>query len=80
MPFKLVKPKFAPPLDKAFRPAVLANRAFQAEVAESGTSVPLVIALERAEGNISRFETTVFPDGHPRAEAGQQTAELPVGG
>ena len=75
MPLRLVKPKFIPPLDEDFRPAVLANRAFQAEVAESGAGVPLAIALERAEGNISRFETTVYPDGHPRSEANLRYVE-----
>jgi len=28
--FKLIEPKFVPPLDDEFRPAVLANRAFDA--------------------------------------------------
>ncbi len=67
--FKLVKPKFVPPLDKGFRPAVLANRAFQKEIEASGVGVPLAIALERPDGAVSRFETMVFPDDHPRAEA-----------
>lgn len=75
MSLKLVEPKFVPPLDGDFRPAVLANRAFLAEVAESGAGVPLVIGLERADGNISRFETTVFPDEHPRAEANLRYVE-----
>jgi len=67
--FKLVAPVFVPPLDEGFRPAVLANRAFLKEVEESGAGVPLVLALERADGSISRFDTRVFPEGHPRAEA-----------
>lgn len=65
--FKLIKPKFVPPLDDEFRPAVLANRAFDAEVAKAG--VPLVIGLERDNGQVSRFETKVFPEGHPRSDA-----------
>ena len=32
--FKLVAPRFVPPLDPDFRPAALANRAFRKEVAE----------------------------------------------
>jgi predicted NBD/HSP70 family sugar kinase len=68
MSFELVKPKFVPPLDPEFRPAILANRAFEQAVAESGVGVPLVIGLERANGSVSRFETLVFPDGHSRAE------------
>jgi predicted NBD/HSP70 family sugar kinase len=67
--FKLIKPKFIPPLDEGFRPAVLANRAFQKEVADSGAGVPLVLGLERNDGELARFETAVFSDGHPRAEA-----------
>jgi predicted NBD/HSP70 family sugar kinase len=73
--FRLVEPRVQPPLDPDFRPAVLANRHFQKEVEESGSGVPLVISLERAEGAISRFETRVFPDGHSRAEANLVYAE-----
>ncbi len=67
--FKLVKPRFVPPLDEGFRPAVLANKAFRAEVEASGTGVPLVLGLERADGSVSRYETVVFPEGHGRAGA-----------
>jgi len=72
---KLVEPKFAPPLDPGYRPAVLANHAFIAEVDASGAGVPLIIGLERADGSCSRFETRVFPDGHPRADANLMYAE-----
>lgn len=65
--FKLVKPNLVPPLDSSFRPAILANRAFEQEVSPGG--VPLVISLERDNENCSRFESRVFPEGHPRAEA-----------
>ena len=68
-PLKLVKPKFVPPLDDGFRPAVLANRAYQKEVEASRAGVPLAIGLERAAGSVSRFETTIFPDDHPQAGA-----------
>jgi predicted NBD/HSP70 family sugar kinase len=60
-------PKRKPPLDDGFRPAVLASRRFRAAVAASGGGVHLVLGLERPEGSLSRFETTVFPDGHPSA-------------
>ncbi len=63
----LVKPKFVPPLDGEFCPAVLANRAFEQEVSKDG--VPLVIGLEREAGKLSRFETRVFPEGHLHAGA-----------
>ena len=65
----LIPPRLIPPLDPDFRPAVLANRAFQKEVADSGVGVPLVLGLERANGELSRFETHVFPSNHPRAAA-----------
>ncbi len=73
--FPLIAPRFVPPLDATFRPAVLANRAFRTEVAASGAGVPLVIGLERMDGALSRFETIVFPEGHPRAEANLFYAE-----
>ncbi len=73
--FRRVKPRFVPPLDEGFRPAVLANRAFRQEVEESGGGVPLVLGLERADGSVSRFETRVFPEGHPRAQANLRYAE-----
>jgi hypothetical protein len=66
---RLAKPAFVPPLDLDFRPAVLANRAFQEAVSASGSGVPLVLGLERTDGTLSRFETRVFPEGHPQAEA-----------
>jgi predicted NBD/HSP70 family sugar kinase len=72
---KLVEPKFSPPLDPGFRPAALANRAFQQEVEGSGAGVPLVLGLERPDGSISRFDTLVFPEGHPRSSANPKYAE-----
>ena len=62
---QLIKPYFLPPLDEEFRPASLANRAYRAEAAKHDE--PLVIGLERENGNFSRYETVVFPEGHPRA-------------
>lgn len=65
--FQLIPPRFVPPLDEGFRPAVLANRAFLREVEASQAGVPLVFALERRDGSVSRFETRVFPEDHPQA-------------
>lgn len=73
--FTLIKPRLIPPLDEGFRPPVLANRAFTQEVTKSGQSVPLALALERADGGVSRFETRVFPESHPRAAANLYYAE-----
>lgn len=67
--FQRIAPRFAPPLDPGFRPAVLANRAFRAEVEQSGAGVPLRIALARPDGTVSRFDTVVFSEGHARAVA-----------
>lgn len=71
----LVAPRVLPPLDPGFRPAALANRRFLEEVDASGAGVPLVIALERADGARSRLETRVFADGHARVGAGVDYAE-----
>lgn len=71
--FKLVQPKFIPPLDEGFRPAVLANRAFERAVA--GTGVSLVIGLEREGGQITRRAVQVFPTGHLQAQANLRYVE-----
>ncbi len=76
--FHLIAPRFVPPLEPEFRPAVLANRAFRGEVASSGQGVPLIIGLERSDGALSRVETVAFPDGHPRAGANLAYAERTV--
>ena len=67
--FNLIKPRFEPVLDPGFRPPVLANRAFLAEVDASGAAVPLVIAVERDQGRVDRYDTRVFAMSHPRAAA-----------
>lgn len=66
---KLVAPAIQPPLDDGFRPAVLANKAFQEAVQASGQAVPVHLALKRSTDSVSRFSTSVFPADHP--EAGQ---------
>ncbi len=63
----LVAPKVRPPLDPAFRPGILANRAFQEAVQTSGKATPVRIALEQNNGNVSHFETRAFPDSDPRS-------------
>jgi predicted NBD/HSP70 family sugar kinase len=73
--FRLIPPRIAPPLDEGFRPAALANRAFLEEVDAAGGGVPLVLALEREGGAISRLETRVLPEGHPRFQANLEYAE-----
>jgi len=73
--FELVAPQSVPPLDPHFRPAALANRTFLREVDAAGGGTPLVLALERSGGTVSRFSTRVFPADHRRAEANLHYAE-----
>ncbi len=73
--FRLVDPRIKPPLDDTFRPAVLANHAFLAEVRESGEGVPLRIGLQRGDGSISTFDTEVFGEGSARFSANLRYAE-----
>jgi len=70
---KLIPPKISPPLDEGFRPAVLANRNFQAQV--KSDDVPLVLGLERNQQEFSRFETMILPDDHPNAGENFQYVE-----
>ena len=58
----LVAPRVTPVLDPAFRPAVLANRAFHALVRATPGAVPVRLAIEQADGSVFRFDTGVLPD------------------
>ncbi len=60
---ELISPAIKPPLDDYFYPAALANRNFQHRVSPFG--VRAVIGLERSGREVSRFETFIFPEGHP---------------
>ncbi len=66
---ELVAPGVLPVLDAAFRPAVLANRAFRQKVRASGSPTKVRLALEQASGNVSRCETEILPQSHPEASA-----------
>ena len=70
---ELILPKIKPPLDESFSPAVLANQNFQRKVRSVG--VRAVIGLERSGGDVSRFETFVYPEGHPDFESNFQYVE-----
>jgi predicted NBD/HSP70 family sugar kinase len=72
-PFPHTSPALVPPLDPDFRPAALANRAFLRSVGAAG--VPLIIGLERENGELSRYETRVYPKGHPHAAENLYYAE-----
>ncbi|MCO6452129.1 MAG: ROK family protein [Caldilineales bacterium] len=62
----MITPNFLPPLDPAFQPAALANRAFRRKVEASG-GVSLVIGLEREHGAMSRYELNILPENHPQS-------------
>ncbi|HEX7568311.1 MAG TPA: hypothetical protein VF355_07060 [Anaerolineaceae bacterium] len=60
--FKLIQPRFTPPLEEEFRPAVLANRAFEREIAANGA--PLILDPNRnilvyVQEHIRRFSEDV---------------------
>lgn len=74
-PLLLPPPRVRPPLDPGFRPAVLADRAFDALVAGSHASVPVRLAIEQADGSIFRFDTAVLPSSHPQAGANNHHVE-----
>ena len=63
----LVSPRITPLLDPWFRPAVLARRAFADALGRCGQAVPVGLALEQADGNVSHFTTEIFPDTNPAA-------------
>ena len=66
-PLPSLELKIRPPLDPAFYPAALFNREFRRQLDQSGQGLPLVLCVERADGSRSRYETQVFPPGHPWA-------------
>ncbi|MCB1127373.1 MAG: ROK family protein [Verrucomicrobiae bacterium] len=65
----LVAPRTTPVLEPAFRPAVLARRAFHAAALASGHPVPVEMALEQSDGSIVRSAIDLLPPDHPGAGA-----------
>jgi len=63
----LVVPRVTPVLDAAFRPAILANRAFRKLAQTTSEAVTVRLALEQTDGTASRFSTQILPDSHPQA-------------
>jgi len=55
-----VNPAVAPPLDQEFLPASLFNRSYREAAAGAG-GTPLKLALERTDGSVSMYSTTVLP-------------------
>jgi len=71
----LVAPRVCPVLDPAFRPAILATRAFHALVSATPAAVPVGLALEQADGSVFRFDLMVLPESHPQAAANRTYLE-----
>jgi len=70
-----LQPQVVPPLGGLLTPAALVKRALKEAAKKAGAGVPLVIALERPDGAISRYETTLFPDDHLYRSSNQFYAE-----
>ncbi len=65
----LVKPKIVPPMDPDYVPPKLANDQFKKKVDETKDAVKVIIALERLNNSVSRFETKIFSEEHPLFES-----------
>ncbi len=65
----LTPPRIVPPLDPNFNPPVLAHRTYHQSLKAFGGGVPFVLGLERGDGSVSRYETRVFSEDHPRSES-----------
>src|SRR5438045_2435326 len=63
----LIAPRVTPALDPAFRPAVLANRAFGTRVKASGHPQSVRLALEQADGSVFHYATEIFAESDARA-------------
>src|SRR5690349_15688956 len=63
-----VDPAIVAPLDPSFLPASLFTREYRKQVSDSG-GVPVRLALERADGSISEFRTSVVPPAAGHIEA-----------
>jgi hypothetical protein len=60
--FKLIQPRFTPPLEEEFHPAVLANRTFERETAANGALLildPTRDILGYVQEHIRRFSEDV---------------------
>ncbi|MCS6954319.1 MAG: hypothetical protein NZM33_15850 [Bryobacteraceae bacterium] len=67
--------KCRPPLDPAFLPASLWNRAYRNLVRSSGRGRPLAVALERGDGAVSVYRSEVLPHEAPWTELNERYTE-----
>src|SRR6266566_2848703 len=65
----LVAPRITLVLDPSFCPAVPPNRAFRALVRAVTNPTPVGIALDQMDGNVSHFDTEIFPKHIPKPPA-----------
>ena len=59
-----ITPKFVPPLEPDFHPAVLFNHAFRSELERTRQSQALILGIQRSDDACSRFEMQVFNNDH----------------
>jgi predicted NBD/HSP70 family sugar kinase len=71
----LVEPAITPPLDPEFRPIALGRRAYARAVAASKQGTPLVLALERNDGQTSVFRAEIAAPGSGLDAATRRQAE-----
>ena len=64
----LPEPKFLPELHPTYRPAILANRAFEQAARETGSAINVGIVLEQADGSVFHHRTVIFSADHGLAE------------
>jgi predicted NBD/HSP70 family sugar kinase len=70
-----INPAFLPSLDTDFVPAVLWNKAYQGLVKKAKQAKKIKISLERPNGNISVFTTTILPDDAKKLELTKKYVE-----
>jgi len=64
-----------PVLDPSFRPAALAERTFRKAAKDSGHPVEITVALEQADGSVSRYDSLMVPEEHTLAGANDALVE-----
>lgn len=68
-------PKISISLDPNFKPAILAMKAFEADVLKSKTYEHITIGLKRSNEDISVHETIVFNESNPNAKQNEYYIE-----
>ncbi len=70
-----IPPRIRPQLEPDFLPAALWNRAFDGLVAQDASARPFALALVRADGSSSRYDTRILGPAHPAAAWNERFAE-----